>query len=341
MELGFFEFNFKSPEYLTENSWQERWRQFFLIEIRKSAPYVIRELAELLPEWREGTSGLSIENMAQWANADRLRFDRFFQRLSVWQAKYGLNVDQEGHYPKWVWEVVKGTFLHWDKHTPNSADIGRSFETGGVEIKPLEEVMARPEVLVQECKVAIHGTETEEDIKNNLQIEAWMRQHQEECRRAAAGVELILPPKGYPSWWPVFQTKKNYLKQAYHIVQQRIINDPILGQAESSARKSFINAVLEPVNLYCQRLAKHYEENGYRKPPNARTVEQQIAWTVQVQVIGRRMSGVAQETGNHLSRIQPVVQKVLKHIDLSLRKDITPGRPKHSKNSPIAHLRKP
>ena len=327
MQPDFFEFSFKSAEYLTEASWQRRWQQFFLIEIRKSASHVIRELAELLPEWRS-IRAISKDDLPNLNDSDRRRLNEYHKHLYVWQKKYGLDADQKGEYAAWVAAVVDETFRTWDKYDSKLDDLRLSFEAGGVEMRPLEHAMAQPDMLVQEMK--IHGMDTEEEAKQRLQIEAGLRQLQEEMRRAVEGVELILPPPGFPSWYPVFQTKKNYLMQAEHIVEQRIINDPILRQAERSAQRAFIKAVLESIKAYCQRLAKHYEKRGYKKPPNIRAVEQEIAWTVQVQVLGRHMSDVAHEANNHLPRVQSAVHRVLKNIDLALRKDITPGRPKQT-----------
>lgn len=143
------------------------------------------------------------------------------------------------------------------------------------------------------------------------------------------------PPIGYPVWHDRLISRKDYLADLERMTWNEVANNPLLASVGTSHINKLVKVILRKGNTYCREVKRYRKAQG----EHGKTGEiplRDLGWAVAFQVQGKTFMEIAKESNITTQAVVKKVRAVLKQINLNERPDVTPGRPRGRKDSPLA-----
>lgn len=144
-------------------------------------------------------------------------------------------------------------------------------------------------------------------------------------------------PPDFPRWKPLEQTKKEYLdlikQKAENCIKSSSVLSIQIAEGSKSIQKAFVDSILKSANIYCGIVENTYLKLKYRKLPKKHKEINQLRWTIEVQVLGKSFTEIAERDQIDVSNVNKRVNEILKSLGLTKRTNINSGRPKGKKDT--------
>lgn len=177
-------------------------------------------------------------------------------------------------------------------------------------------------------------------------LDAWAREpeHYKEMGLSALGtsesspyLKPIDPPDGFDEWQPDWEERDVYLKNFEDEIKEDLKGIRLFKNHRRARR--VVKLLLEEADEYCDRVERHYRENGWEKIRSRPEIVKHIKWTVGFQVQGKSFNEIGESEDVAAKNVKKEVEKILDLIGLSRRPNAgLRGRRPGQKDSPSAKI---
>jgi hypothetical protein len=145
-------------------------------------------------------------------------------------------------------------------------------------------------------------------------------------------------PDGCSNYYPLLETRKEYIERHNTIIEEIFKNNPILLLGKTATRNNYKDSILTAINNYCIKVERWFESQSIYRENNIKIEIQWIEWAVAFQIFEDSFSSIASRSSFSISKVQRNIEAILKLIQLPKHTHNKPGRPRGSKSSPTNQI---